>query len=495
MGIQEKNRHFEETERKGLKALNRIFSAFRQTVLREVADASQSSTIRKICESMCLFALIFYEGRDGGVKEFLLGEDEEAESDVKMNYRQKIMKSNSNIKIEERNTKNIGNTGTEFSTGVISEVSITWVVSYKGGEEEYVHKIIANIVLDILVRKIKNLQQIQNNGDAFKACICEKNFIEYYIEAVERCFAVIPDVKVITEVSLHNYEKRESCGIVCFLEDDSFIKDEMVCFDEACIFQKGFYERDNVQGIRKLLELCRNGNLLIVSDSGRKGEIKGILCRNKIWEDEKVVSVHFKGTQWKLYCGKELILSYRNGCYYVDEKNEQYKLEETCKNSEVSYEIFGGLFHMLEEKAQYGALIIIAEDAKEEVDRLCVEYGRGIKLEDLKRENKVEKRICLSRKTKDELETLLSMANLDGAIFFDYDGNCHGFSIILDGIAKVPGEKKRGARYNSALNYIANAEGKKRCAVIRSEDKEKGLEIISNKQIAFSQAASKNLHV
>ncbi|MDD6216366.1 MAG: hypothetical protein PUB28_06395, partial [Roseburia sp.] len=51
--------------------------------------------------------------------------------------------------------------------------------------------------------------------------------------------------------------------------------------------------------------------------------------------------------------------------------------------------------------------------------------------------------------------------------------------VILDGLAKVKGEVGRGSRYNSSLNYIHNSN-KKRWAIVFSEDKEKGIDIISN---------------
>ena len=54
------------------------------------------------------------------------------------------------------------------------------------------------------------------------------------------------------------------------------------------------------------------------------------------------------------------------------------------------------------------------------------------------------------------------------------DAICYGFGVILDGEARIKGERARGARYNSACNYIA---GKNECAIIISEDKERGIEI------------------
>ncbi|MBQ2257377.1 MAG: hypothetical protein II247_01715, partial [Lachnospiraceae bacterium] len=56
------------------------------------------------------------------------------------------------------------------------------------------------------------------------------------------------------------------------------------------------------------------------------------------------------------------------------------------------------------------------------------------------------------------------------------------------GLARVRGEVGRGSRYNSSLNYIHNSN-KKRWAIVFSEDKEKGIDIISNenKQIRMTR--------
>ncbi|MGW8958679.1 tetratricopeptide repeat protein [Paenibacillus sp. NPDC055715] len=51
-------------------------------------------------------------------------------------------------------------------------------------------------------------------------------------------------------------------------------------------------------------------------------------------------------------------------------------------------------------------------------------------------------------------EYIKFLTAIDGAIYFDIDGNCHAIGVILDGIAKGDiGDASRGARYNSAHRY------------------------------------------
>lgn len=61
--------------------------------------------------------------------------------------------------------------------------------------------------------------------------------------------------------------------------------------------------------------------------------------------------------------------------------------------------------------------------------------------------------------------TLLAVSAIDGAIIVDPGGQCHAVGVILDGRA-VPelGDASRGARFNSAHRYLAEAKGE--CLII-----------------------------
>ena len=69
---------------------------------------------------------------------------------------------------------------------------------------------------------------------------------------------------------------------------------------------------------------------------------------------------------------------------------------------------------------------------------------------------------------------ILSLTSIDGALIADFDRKCYGIGAILDGEAVKPGNLGRGARFNSALNYIAWQKIKNPnnlfCAIIVSED-------------------------
>ncbi|EFM11351.1 hypothetical protein PaecuDRAFT_1797 [Paenibacillus curdlanolyticus YK9] len=61
---------------------------------------------------------------------------------------------------------------------------------------------------------------------------------------------------------------------------------------------------------------------------------------------------------------------------------------------------------------------------------------------------------------------------IDGAIYLDIYGKCHGIGVILDGLAIETGDSGRGARYNSAFRYMnkLHKENKGCVIAIVSED-------------------------
>jgi hypothetical protein len=58
---------------------------------------------------------------------------------------------------------------------------------------------------------------------------------------------------------------------------------------------------------------------------------------------------------------------------------------------------------------------------------------------------------------------------IDGAVLIDPDNRCHAIGAILDGLATEAGDPARGARYNSAIRYVASSQHA--ClAIVVSED-------------------------
>lgn len=66
-------------------------------------------------------------------------------------------------------------------------------------------------------------------------------------------------------------------------------------------------------------------------------------------------------------------------------------------------------------------------------------------------------------------EALSAATGIDGAVLVAPDGKCHAVGVILDGLATGTGDPSRGARFSSAIRYLAGA-GKGAMVIIVSED-------------------------
>jgi hypothetical protein len=62
-----------------------------------------------------------------------------------------------------------------------------------------------------------------------------------------------------------------------------------------------------------------------------------------------------------------------------------------------------------------------------------------------------------------------NLTKIDGAVLLDSKGHCYAVGVILDGLATSSGDPARGARYNSAIRYVASASVPTVCIVV-SED-------------------------
>lgn len=62
-----------------------------------------------------------------------------------------------------------------------------------------------------------------------------------------------------------------------------------------------------------------------------------------------------------------------------------------------------------------------------------------------------------------------TLTKVDGAVLVSPTGVCHAVGVILDGVATGTGDSSRGARYNSAIRYLAGS-GKGAMVIIVSED-------------------------
>ncbi len=66
-------------------------------------------------------------------------------------------------------------------------------------------------------------------------------------------------------------------------------------------------------------------------------------------------------------------------------------------------------------------------------------------------------------------ERVGELSSVDGAVVLGLDARCHAFGAILDGLAAPAEDRGRGARYNSAVRYVAHNVGRIVAVVVSSD--------------------------
>jgi hypothetical protein len=268
------------------------------------------------------------------------------------------------------------------------------------------------------------------------------------IESIDKYKELAPYFKTITKISSLFYEKTHSMGSIAIMKNKVDYSILIMADNEEETLS---FSMEHAKLLRKLLETTRNHLSLLVYEKNVYGIGK---------PDNENIKYIFNLTgqmEWHIIDhsteGKSFqILRYKHGKYYLP-ANVKIKNREWYINNKIKDEVINKTVNKLltgeeSEAFKHGALLIITDKAKDEVHRLC-EKKRGLRTEPID---------IIS-----EFNEASALCDIDGALFLDKKGFCHGIGIILDGEAIVNGTPVRGSRFNSAKTYIS------RCAAKRIE--------------------------
>lgn len=297
------------------------------------------------------------------------------------------------------------------------------------------------------------------------------------------------------DISTLTYESASPFGSILFMNKDIIAQPSIISFTVKFTIEDRIRLED-AKRIRKLLELTNvDKDLYLIADENEiygLGEVNwnlqkdaltlrldftglskynfnlirtetGLISKGKLFvEDEKkfyrsdlslvetnLISVSFKNPR----LGEE---GYSSEKFKNLLKNVFW--ENHTDNNQISHKLewLDTIVRKAREQKQ-GTMVVITEPktAKEEMRQLS------------KQSTLIEPGII-------NQEYIKFLTAIDGAIYFDVDGNCHAIGVILDGVAKEDiGDSSRGARYNSAQRYLQKLKdnGHKKCViVIISED-------------------------
>ncbi len=370
------------------------------------------------------------------------------------------------------NITNIGADKESEITKYIGNYEILWVVcDVVNDKATLVNQLILETILRFLTECFRDIEEIRQIGNAVNSLeLLEKikerkefDFLDTYKELVFTNYK-LPGEKYCKELSLTPYERREVKGKIILVDKEEFYqKNEKG--GKVFLDPKKFVPFNKVKYTRKMLEACNKEQYLAVSRN--KHQVLGLLHKELTGEENIVIE--YKGTaNWIVTVRGEEILCYKKGSYYIS--SEEYGRKNRIKLDDIEgldADKCGKIICELN-NAKHGALMIIAEDAADEADRLCRKFNRGTIID----------KLPVDDEKPWNLSMIAGLTDIDGALLVDFAGNCVAFGVILDGVAKVKGDPRYGSRYNSAKNFI---EGTNRIAVVVSEDKDKKTKILYGK--------------
>jgi hypothetical protein len=209
------------------------------------------------------------------------------------------------------------------------------------------------------------------------------------------------------------------------------------------------------RALRKLLALTQRSALQLLTD-GRV--VLGLGQQSKDYDptEERAYSFEILGEgHWQITDPKGPLLdvSFGHPQLPVERLNRQ-QFDDTASRifgeaSDVDLDRLWMAVRAAQE-SDHGALLVVSQQAGDEAERLG-EQALGI---------------APVFATPDLLN---AMVQIDGAVLLAPDATCHAAGVILDGKVIEGGDSSRGARYNSALRYVAGSEGPT-LAVVVSED-------------------------
>ncbi|WP_020103943.1 hypothetical protein [Mycobacterium sp. 360MFTsu5.1] len=196
------------------------------------------------------------------------------------------------------------------------------------------------------------------------------------------------------------------------------------------------------RALRKLLESSNRYGESLLAD----GEMVygfGRLSSSYPTNSESVFQALVVGAgRWELLDGAGArLLSVEYGAPRIPaEPVRRDQFDEICARvlGECDVDALWSIATVARESAEHGAMLVVSGDAINETARLggqALAIDPAVVVDDLIRQ----------------------FTRIDGAILVDSSGACHAAGVILDGTATDEGDRARGARYNSAVRYLASA--------------------------------------
>ncbi|MFL0376761.1 diadenylate cyclase [Paenibacillus amylolyticus] len=341
-------------------------------------------------------------------------------------------------------------------------------------------------IIRLFFGKIQNYLQNHTKFDDFNVEFDNELNNEYYVNGF---------LEKMDYISTLTYENASPFGSILFMNKEVIMQRSIIRFTVK-FTKEDRIGLEDAKRIRKLLELTNVDNdLYLIAD---EKEIYGLGEVNwNMQKGELALRVDFTGlskynlvlvqTEAEIVSGGKLFIEDEKKVYRSDLSLVEIQLiSVSFKNPRLGEEGYSAEKFMQLLKNMFWENSIEDDQINQKVERLDQivrkareqKHGTMVVITDevtaQQELYQLSKQSTLIEPGIINPEYIKYLTAIDGAIYFDTDGLCHGIGVILDGIAKENiGDASRGARYNSAYRYLHKLkedEQKKCVIVIISED-------------------------
>ncbi len=315
--------------------------------------------------------------------------------------------------------------------------------------------------------------------------------VDKKLEEEVSLFPCFPNIRVITQVSSEEYERKQCQSNMVFVPEEMETPPLPLEYNGV----RYYFDIDNTRAIRKLLESVDEDHALVFfwDREKRKYYTAGVDSIGKYEDDDSnihlpVYVVRIRSAMvWVISVCNVLLFGYKKGAYVsgnqiLKDKGEKIEkiikdinhLANTTGSCSYSEDVWNNICDDILEAKHGTSFVIFADtnDAIEEANRLS-KFKRGILTKDPQQysDDNIRK------------EFLKQNSAIDGGLVFDLLGQCYAYGCIFDGTlpsdedTQFEGTSSRGARYNSMLlyiylkNHISNDVRKNTClGVVFSDD-------------------------
>ncbi len=241
----------------------------------------------------------------------------------------------------------------------------------------------------------------------------------------------------MNKLATTSYERRVGVGRLVIARPDASGVDRLLLLERPVPVKE-------TRTLRKLLEISSRGGAAVLTN-GRAAYGLGSINATYDVGSESVFEVIVSGSgEWDLrHAGIPLMAVIYGAPHLPGERLSRSRFDDTSRRifAPVGGCDSGRLWDlaMAAAEAEHGTMLVVSAEAPAEASRL---QGQALVVQPVQADGSL----------------MRQLSRIDGAVLVDPRGAVLAIGVILDGVATSDGDRARGARFNSAVRYLASAQ-------------------------------------